>query len=241
MTVPEARVHTRFSGVAVGSPPAAQNLPVCPRNSAISIELYYIFATVWGHKLYTLYGILLIVFAILVIVTSFITVALTYFQLSVEDYRWWWRSIMNGGYARGTHRHRHGEGSGSGEQGRVSRVGRAGSGERGRASRVGRAGSGEQGRASRVGRWHGCLGGWRPSDVEPALATVPCLTLQPADPLPALQPGRSPPGPAAGPIPARPCSPPILCQNPAARPSSVRTLPLPPCHPDHFGIFGGRV
>ena len=55
----------------------------------------------WGHKLYTLYGILLIVFAILVIVTSFITIALTYFQLSVEDYRWWWRSIMNGGYVAG--------------------------------------------------------------------------------------------------------------------------------------------
>jgi transmembrane 9 superfamily member 1 len=71
--------------------------------SAISIELYYIFATVWGHKLYTLYGILLIVFAILIIVTSFITIALTYFQLSVEDYHWWWRSIINGGCVRTTH------------------------------------------------------------------------------------------------------------------------------------------
>ena len=69
-------------------------------NSAISIELYYIFATIWGHKLYTLYGILLIVFGILTIVTSFITVALTYFQLSVENYHWWWRSIINGGCAR---------------------------------------------------------------------------------------------------------------------------------------------
>lgn len=65
--------------------------------SAISIELYYIFATVWGHKLYTLYGILIIVFCILLIVTSFITIALTYFQLSIEDYRWWWRSFINGG------------------------------------------------------------------------------------------------------------------------------------------------
>lgn len=72
-------------------------LGVRPLNSAISIELYYIFATIWGHKLYTLYGILLIVFGILTIVTSFITVALTYFQLSVENYHWWWRSIVNGG------------------------------------------------------------------------------------------------------------------------------------------------
>jgi transmembrane 9 superfamily protein 1 len=71
--------------------------------SAISIELYYIFVTIWGHKLYTLYGILIIVFCILLLVTSFITIALVYFQLSLEDYRWWWRSIFNGGFAISFH------------------------------------------------------------------------------------------------------------------------------------------
>ena len=65
--------------------------------SAIYIELYYIFASVWGHKVYTIYSILFIVFIILVIVTAFITVALTYFQLAVEDHRWWWRAIACGG------------------------------------------------------------------------------------------------------------------------------------------------
>ncbi|KAK9841340.1 hypothetical protein WJX74_004155 [Apatococcus lobatus] len=65
--------------------------------SAIYIELYYIFASVWGHKVYTIYPILFIVFIILVIVTAFITIALTYFQLAVEDHRWWWRSFMCGG------------------------------------------------------------------------------------------------------------------------------------------------
>jgi len=65
--------------------------------SAIYIELHYIFASVWGHKLYTLYGILLIAFLLLVIVTAFITVALTYFQLALEDHRWWWRSLLCGG------------------------------------------------------------------------------------------------------------------------------------------------
>lgn len=65
--------------------------------SAIYIELHYIFASVWGHKLYTLYGILLIAFIMLIIVTSFITVALTYFQLAIEDHRWWWRSMFSGG------------------------------------------------------------------------------------------------------------------------------------------------
>ncbi|KAG6625463.1 hypothetical protein CIPAW_16G098800 [Carya illinoinensis] len=59
--------------------------------SAIYIELYYIFASVWGHRIYTIYSILFIVFIILLIVTAFITVALTYFQLAAEDHEWWWR------------------------------------------------------------------------------------------------------------------------------------------------------
>eukprot|EP00058_Branchiostoma_floridae_P011604 XP_002597092.1 hypothetical protein BRAFLDRAFT_105034 [Branchiostoma floridae] len=65
--------------------------------SAISVELYYIFATMWGREQYTLYGILFIVFVILLSVTGCISVALTYFQLSSEDYRWWWRSIFSAG------------------------------------------------------------------------------------------------------------------------------------------------
>jgi hypothetical protein len=38
-----------------------------------------------------------LVFVILVIVTACITIALTYFQLSMEDYNWWWRSYISGG------------------------------------------------------------------------------------------------------------------------------------------------
>ncbi|GAA0157288.1 transporter [Lithospermum erythrorhizon] len=65
--------------------------------SAIYIELYYIFASIWGHRIYTIYSILFIVFIILLIVTAFITVALTYFQLASEDHKWWWRSFLCGG------------------------------------------------------------------------------------------------------------------------------------------------
>lgn len=65
--------------------------------SAIYIELYYIFASVWGHRIYTIYSILFIVFIILLVVTAFITVALTYFQLAAEDHEWWWRSFLCGG------------------------------------------------------------------------------------------------------------------------------------------------
>jgi MFS family permease len=65
--------------------------------SAIYIELYYIFASIWSLKVYTIYSIIFIVFCILIIVTAFITIALTYFQLAAEDHRWWWRSFLCGG------------------------------------------------------------------------------------------------------------------------------------------------
>lgn len=56
-------------------------------------------ATVAHRATPQLFGILIIVFAILIIVTTCITVALTYFQLSMEDHRWWWSSFFSGGSA----------------------------------------------------------------------------------------------------------------------------------------------
>merc|ERR1712070_859471 len=64
--------------------------------SAIYIELHYIFASIWGHKIYTLFGILYLAFVLLVTVTAFITVALLYFQLAREDHAWWWNTMQNG-------------------------------------------------------------------------------------------------------------------------------------------------
>lgn len=66
--------------------------------SAIYVELYYVLVSAWGHKLYhPPFSILFIMFAILILVTAFVTVALTYFQLAAEDHRWWWRSFLCGG------------------------------------------------------------------------------------------------------------------------------------------------
>lgn len=65
--------------------------------SVIYVELYYVFASVWGHRIYTIYSILCIVFIILLTVTAFVSVALTYFQLAAEDHHWWWRSFSCGG------------------------------------------------------------------------------------------------------------------------------------------------
>ncbi|KAI3778728.1 hypothetical protein L2E82_08111 [Cichorium intybus] len=65
--------------------------------SVIYTQLYYIFASVWGHRIYTLYSVMSIVFFLLVIMTALVSVAVTYFQLAVEDHRWWWRSFFCGG------------------------------------------------------------------------------------------------------------------------------------------------
>lgn len=65
--------------------------------AAISVELHYIVASIWGHQVYTLYGIILISAVLLTIVTATLVVALTYYQLVSEDHKWWWRSFFSGG------------------------------------------------------------------------------------------------------------------------------------------------
>ncbi|XP_068661809.1 transmembrane 9 superfamily member 2-like [Aristolochia californica] len=65
--------------------------------SAIFTELYYVFASLWGHKIYAVCGIWFIVFIILILLTAILSVGLTFLQLSGEDYRWWWRSLICGG------------------------------------------------------------------------------------------------------------------------------------------------
>jgi len=64
---------------------------------AIYVEVHTLFMSVWGHQVYTLFGILLLTFVILLIVTAFVVILLCYFQLTSEDYRWWWASLLRGG------------------------------------------------------------------------------------------------------------------------------------------------
>ncbi|KAI7727155.1 hypothetical protein M8C21_029990 [Ambrosia artemisiifolia] len=65
--------------------------------SAIVLELHNFYATVWSYKILTLPSILFMTFVLLVILTSLLSVGLTYIQLAVEDHQWWWRSIWRGG------------------------------------------------------------------------------------------------------------------------------------------------
>ncbi|KAF9593739.1 hypothetical protein IFM89_024877 [Coptis chinensis] len=65
--------------------------------SAIFIELHYLYASMWGHKIFIVYSILFIVFIILILITVILSIGFTYFQLSVEDHEWWWSSLLRGG------------------------------------------------------------------------------------------------------------------------------------------------
>ncbi|CAM2699090.1 unnamed protein product [Rotaria socialis] len=67
---------------------------------AMFIELFFIFSAIWENQYYYLFGFLFLVFIIIMISCSQISIVITYFQLCGEDYHWWWRSfIASGGSA----------------------------------------------------------------------------------------------------------------------------------------------
>ena len=64
---------------------------------AVFMELFFILGSVWQQQVYYLFGILAIVFVILVITCAEITIVLAYFHLCAENYKWWWRAFITSG------------------------------------------------------------------------------------------------------------------------------------------------
>ena len=58
---------------------------------ACFIELFFIFSAIYENQFYYMFGFLFLVFVILVISCSQISIVMVYFQLCGEDYNWWWR------------------------------------------------------------------------------------------------------------------------------------------------------
>jgi len=58
-------------------------------------ELFFIMSSIWQHQFYYLFGFLMLVIMILTITCAEISMTLTYFQLTNEDYQWWWRSFCS--------------------------------------------------------------------------------------------------------------------------------------------------
>jgi len=66
---------------------------------AIFIELYFILNSIWYHRIYYVFGFLFLVFGVLILTASQVTVLMAYFHLCAEDYRWWWRAFFTSGGA----------------------------------------------------------------------------------------------------------------------------------------------
>merc|ERR1712032_148497 len=68
---------------------------------AVFTELFFIMSSLWLHQFYYLFGFLALVLVIVVITCAEISIALTYFQLTSEDYSWWWQSFFASGPSAG--------------------------------------------------------------------------------------------------------------------------------------------
>uniref|UniRef100_A0A8C5Q0B2 Transmembrane 9 superfamily member n=1 Tax=Leptobrachium leishanense TaxID=445787 RepID=A0A8C5Q0B2_9ANUR len=66
----------------------------------VGILMAGIFHISFHNQFYYLFGFLFLVFIILVVSCSQISIVMVYFQLCAEDYRWWWRTfLVSGGSA----------------------------------------------------------------------------------------------------------------------------------------------
>ncbi|KAH9605793.1 hypothetical protein KSS87_008975 [Heliosperma pusillum] len=65
--------------------------------SGVLVELHLFYASLWSYKLFTQPGVLSVTFSILICLTAVLSIGLTFIQLSAEDPRWWWRSVLRGG------------------------------------------------------------------------------------------------------------------------------------------------
>ncbi|KAL2913917.1 Transmembrane 9 superfamily member 2 [Polyrhizophydium stewartii] len=62
---------------------------------AVFIELYFIMSSIWSNRVYYVFGFLMLVFFILALTCSLVSILITYFQLCAENYNWWWRSFFS--------------------------------------------------------------------------------------------------------------------------------------------------
>lgn len=68
-------------------------LPFC----AIFVEIYYIYNSLWFHKVYYMFGFLFVCYVLMIITTATVTILLTYFLLCAENYQWQWRAFFASG------------------------------------------------------------------------------------------------------------------------------------------------
>ena len=80
------------------SPPATYLIPPIVPMAILLMELKFILSSIWQGVVYFVFGFLALVFVVWMVTVVMTTIILLYYQLTFEDYRWWWRSlIMPGG------------------------------------------------------------------------------------------------------------------------------------------------
>eukprot|EP00188_Purpureofilum_apyrenoidigerum_P002175 Plantae.Rhodophyta-Purpureofilum_apyrenoidigerum.ctg23189.p1 GENE.Plantae.Rhodophyta-Purpureofilum_apyrenoidigerum.ctg23189~~Plantae.Rhodophyta-Purpureofilum_apyrenoidigerum.ctg23189.p1 ORF type:complete len:632 (+),score=148.71 Plantae.Rhodophyta-Purpureofilum_apyrenoidigerum.ctg23189:108-2003(+) len=62
--------------------------------ACVFIELTFIMDSLWEDDIFYMFGFLFVVFIILAITCAEVSVVISYFFLSNEDYHWWWRSFL---------------------------------------------------------------------------------------------------------------------------------------------------
>ena len=58
--------------------------------------MYFIFTSFFNYKYYFVYGVMLLVFCILLVVSLCVSIVGTYCLLNAEDHRWPWVSLLTG-------------------------------------------------------------------------------------------------------------------------------------------------
>jgi len=61
---------------------------------AVFTELFFIMSSLWQHQFYYLFGFLALVLVILIVTCAEMAIMLVYFQLTSENYNWWWRPFL---------------------------------------------------------------------------------------------------------------------------------------------------
>eukprot|EP00658_Telonema_sp_P-2_P055848 TRINITY_DN44390_c0_g1_i2.p1 TRINITY_DN44390_c0_g1~~TRINITY_DN44390_c0_g1_i2.p1 ORF type:complete len:122 (+),score=42.13 TRINITY_DN44390_c0_g1_i2:30-395(+) len=69
---------------------------MCIRDSmTVVIEFFYIFESMWTHHTSIPFGMLYLTFAAMLVTVICCSVSFTYAQLSNENHRWWWFSLLS--------------------------------------------------------------------------------------------------------------------------------------------------
>jgi len=64
---------------------------------ATFMELFFVMSSIWEHQFYYMFGILTLVFFVLIITCAEVSIFVTYHQLANENYHWWWTAFLSSG------------------------------------------------------------------------------------------------------------------------------------------------